>query len=378
MAGGDEQSLQGAERQDLGARTGEFTLVEHFEVRGLAVEQAADEAPQCLGESHEGPHHVGHFAGRHVHGEGHEVPGEGELHLLGDGDARLVLRLGGRGAEVRYDYDRGKFEQRRLSRRLLLEDVQRRALDVAALYRRGEVGLVHDAPARDVDDAHALLGLFQRLRVEEIRGLLVLGKVNRDEVALGEQGVEVHQFDAHVACALLGDVGVKGDDPHAKGHGALRDQGPDLAQTNDAEGLAVQFDTLPLAALPLAVLQRRVRLGDVASLGEQQRHGLLGRREDVRDRRVDHHDAQFGRLGDVDVVQADPGAPDHDHVLGGLERGGVDVGRRTDDQRVRAHDGLEKLLGRQPELDVDLVTGVSQFLKAGVGNLFCDKYSRHL
>jgi len=59
--------------------------------------------------------------------------------------------------------------------------------------------------------------------------------------------------------------------------------------------------------------------GDVASLREQQRHGLLGCREDVGLRRVDHHHAALGGGVDVDVVEPDAGPAHHDEVGRRLE-----------------------------------------------------------
>ncbi len=49
----------------------------------------------------------------------------------------------------------------------------------------------------------------------------------------------------------------------------------------------------------------RVGLRDVARERQQQRHRVLGRGDDVRLRRVGDDDAALGRLGDVDVVDAD-------------------------------------------------------------------------
>ena len=144
---------------------------------------------------------------------------------------------------------------------------------------------------------------------------------------------------------LVGDVGVVGDESHAKGHRALGHQGTNLAQTNDTEGLAVEFHAFPLRTLPLSVLQGRVGLRDVASLRQNERHGLLGGREDVRDGGIHHHHAQFRRLGDVNVVEADTGATDHDQVLARFERGGVNLRRGANNQRVRADNGVEKCLG---------------------------------
>ena len=63
-----------------------------------------------------------------------------------------------------------------------------------------------------------------------------------------------------------------------------------------------------------AGLEVGVGLRDVARLREQQRHRVLGRREDVRLRRVHDHHAAARRLGDVDVVEPDAGPADDDEI----------------------------------------------------------------
>ena len=273
----------------------------------------------------------------------------------------------------------GSSNKRRLGRRLLLEDVERGTLDVTAADRLGEVGLVDDAAARHVDDPNAGLGLG--FRVSAFRRFVVslfFGRWIVMKSLCAQQRVQVHQFDAHVPGPLLGDERVVGDEAHAEGQGPLGDERADLAEPDDAQGLAVQLHALPLAALPLAVLQRGVGLGDVARLARSSAMRLLGGREDVRHGGVDDHDAELGGLGDVDVVEADAGAP-HDHeVLGRLEGRGVHLGGRADDERVGALRWPRcSSCGREPETDVDLVSRVAQFLESGVGDLFGNKYSGH-
>ena len=102
-----------------------------------------------------------------------------------------------------------------------------------------------------------------------------------------------------------------------------------------------------------------MRLGDVARLGEQQSHRLFGRGEDVGLGGVHDHHAQFGGLGEVDVVEADPGPSNDQQVLTGLEGRGVHLGGRANDQGVRAAHRFDEFLGREADLDVDLVTGVA-------------------
>ena len=117
---------------------------------------------------------------------------------------------------------------------------------------------------------------------------------------------------------------VVGDDAHAERAGPLGHELADAAEADDAEHLVGQLDALPLRALPPARRRARVGLGDVAGLREQQRHRVLGGREDVRLRRVDDHHAPAGGRLDVDVVEPDAGPADDDEVGAGLEHLGGD------------------------------------------------------
>jgi hypothetical protein len=100
-----------------------------------------------------------------------------------------------------------------------------------------------------------------------------------------------------------------------------------------------------------------VGLGNVARLSEHQRHCLLGGGDDVRLRCVDDHDAELRRGRHVDVVESDPSATDDDEVCPRAQNRGVHSRRGPNDQGVRAQYGRREVLGRETELDVDLVTG---------------------
>ena len=98
-----------------------------------------------------------------------DAAGERGDDLLGGLHAGAVLRLGGRGAEVRRDDDVGVAEQRVLGDRLRAEDVQRRAGDLAGVQRGLQVGVDDEPAAGDVDDAHAVLAPGERLGVRGSR-----------------------------------------------------------------------------------------------------------------------------------------------------------------------------------------------------------------
>ena len=76
---------------------------------------------------------------------------------------------------MRGDDDGGQLKEWRLGAGLLLEDVEGGTLDVTVTYCRSEVGFVNDATTSDVDVANAGLALLQRLGIQEVGGLFVLG-----------------------------------------------------------------------------------------------------------------------------------------------------------------------------------------------------------
>ena len=199
-------------------------------------------------------------------------------------------------------------------------------------------------PRATLIDAQPRLGLEQQVATDQPGRLGSLRQVDGEEVGLGDDLLEGHQLDPAEAGALGRHVRVEGDEAHAEATGPVGDELADASEADDAERLVGEFDTLPLAALPASVDERGVRLRDVAGLGEQQRHRVLGRRDDVRLRGVDDHHAASRRGIEVDVVEADPGPADDHQVVGGGEQLGVDRRGRADDQRLGPGDRREQLV----------------------------------
>ena len=152
---------------------------------------------------------------------------------------------------------------------------------------------------------------------------------------------------------------------------------PILPRPIDAERLVGELDALPLRALPAALDQRGVGLGDVAGLGHQHGEGVLGRGEDVRLRRVDHHHPAGGRHRHVDVVEPDAGPADHHQVGARRQHVRGDLGGGPHDQRVRAGDGREQLGGGKAQTDVDLVAGVAEAIEPDLRDLLRDQDASH-
>ena len=146
----------------------------------------------------------------------------------------------------------------RLGGRLGGEDVDAGAGDAALGDGARQGGLVDDAAAGGVDDAHRGLDLGERLLADEAERLGRLRQVDGDEVGLGEQLVEAHELDAELAGLGAASVGVVGDDLHAEALEPLGDEGADAAEADDADGLVEQLDAGVLAALPRPRLEGRV------------------------------------------------------------------------------------------------------------------------
>ena len=232
--------------------------------------------------------------------------------LLGDDHAGPVLRLVGGGGEVRRDDDVVELEQRAVVR-LLREDVERGAGELAGAQRLDERLLVDQLAARGVDQARAVVHLRDRLRRSTTAARLGRERqVQREEVGRREHvSGRLDALDAELAEAVVGDERVVGDDAHAEADRAARDLLADAAEAEHAERLAVELDAAPGLALPAALLQRGVRLRDVARERDQQADRVLGGRDDRRLGRVRDDDPAPRRRLDVDVVDTHAGAADH-------------------------------------------------------------------
>ena len=179
-------------------------------------------------------------------------------------------------------------------------------------------------------------------------------------------------LDAELAEALGRDERVVADDAHAEPERPPRDLAADPAEAEHAERLVGELDPAPARALPAALLQRRVRLRDVAGERDEQPDRVLGGRDDGRVGRVRDDDPPPRRRVDVDVVDADAGAADHLQPLGALDQVGGQLRRRADDDRVVAADDL---LERRVGVLVDLEARAQQ-LDAGVRDRLADEDSQ--
>ena len=263
-----------------------------------------------------------------------------------------------------------QFQEVQAPRRFGGEHVEGRPGNPAERDGFGQGRLVDDPTPGGVDEPQAGFGVDQKFLPDQAGRLCRLGDMDGQEIGLADQVLEGDQLSAHSPGPIGRQIRVVGHEAHPERQRPLRHQGADPAQTDDPEGLAVQFHAFPTRAFPAARFQRGVGLRDVAGLGQQQGDGVLGGREDVRLRGVHHDDPASRGRGDVDIVEADPRPAHHLQLTTGGQHLVVDVGGRTDDERRRARDSLEEVPVRQAEPDIDMVARLSQEVEAGLGDFF--------
>ena len=164
-----EHALQDRQREHPAVVVGDLALVGDLERVDGAAGERGEQPTESLGERHERLHGRVRLGGGEVDRERHELAAQREHDLLGDGLARLVLRLDRGRAEVRRDHDVVELEQRRLGGGLVREHVERGARDPALAHRVGEGGLVDDAAAGGVDDPQRRLGVGEQLGRDQAR-----------------------------------------------------------------------------------------------------------------------------------------------------------------------------------------------------------------
>jgi hypothetical protein len=240
--------------------------------------------------------------------------------------------------------------------RLLLEHVERRAGDPAAVDRLGQRRLVDNAPARGVDHDCRRLHQAELAPADQPQRLGGARRVDRDHVRGRQQRLEGHRPR---------DVRVVRLDRHLPALEALLDGAGDPAVGDQADRLAPQ-QRRGGRRPPLAGPDRRLLALELQEQRHHEHDRRLGHADDDRVRRaVGDQDAERGRRLDVDVVDPDDRAADHPEARRRAEHLGRERLGRLRDDRVRfAEEGGD--LVRRPlaalaplELD-DVVAGGPQ------------------
>ncbi len=122
-----------------------------------------------------------------------------------------------------------------------VEDVEHRAADAAPAQRVQQRGLVHDRPARQVEQPGGGLHRGQLGRAQEAAGLLAQRQRQDHEVRAGERRAEAPSSGRRARRrARARPLRVTPITRMPRARAALRDGAADIAEPDDAEGLAAQ------------------------------------------------------------------------------------------------------------------------------------------
>ena len=257
---------------------------------------------------------------------------------------------------------------------LLLEHIEAHRGHLARGHEVGHRGHVEDAAAGAVDEDHAVFHGSQLGGAEKPHGLGGLGQVDGDEVGQGEDLLHrVEQLHTQRGGPLGAAVGVVPHETHAEAAGALGHEPADAAEAEDGERLLVELGAGEGGALPRARVHGRVGLGQAAGAGQEQRHGVLGGRDDVGGGGVADDDAALRGGLHVDVVDGHAGSPDDLEAAGRVQELRRHLGLGAHDERVVGGDGRRQGLRRQVEPHVHLIALAPQDVQTLVGDLLRDQ-----
>ena len=229
--------------------------------------------------------------------------------------------------------------------RLLRQHVESRREKAAGVEGVAHRVVVDELAARAVDEHGALRHERERVGVDHPAVFGCDSRVDRDDVAAGEQlaeGIDAGHPLGRLVRPRVVDEHARAEGGHDGGHPP-----PHCAVSDDADGRGADLraDVVEdvIVRAPLAVDDLPVALGNLPEAGEDHPHGVFGRRRRVAARSVGDEHPGPSRGLDVDVDGAAPADGDE------LERGrGCDdlfrEGEGVGEGDVAAVEGFDQLV----------------------------------
>ena len=234
------------------------------------------------------------------------LPGEDGLPLGGRRHGDVPGRLHGDARGVRGRDDILESQQWVvLPGRLLVEDVQTGAGDVAALERRQQRGLVVDRSARRGDEEGCPLHRSELIDADETLRLRGQRTRHLDEIGMLDQFGQSHpSYPASLRSHVV-EVGIERQDLHTERRAQLHQTAADRAQSDHTQRLAEKLTALQSQPISQRTAsQRPVRDRDPLRQIEHEAQRVLGDGFGTGPGIVAHRDAGTGARLDVDDVVA--------------------------------------------------------------------------
>ena len=112
---------------------------------------------------------------------------------------------------------------------------------MACLDRLIQRLFIDEPSSSRVDNEGSRLHLGKGRTIDDMLGFFSERGVKRDEMGAGKELLQSHPFYAQNRCCFRGDLGIMGKNLHAHSDSPVGHNGTDLAQTDDAQGLLVEF-----------------------------------------------------------------------------------------------------------------------------------------
>ncbi len=193
--------------------------------------------------------------------------------------------------------------------RLLLEHIDGRGGDALRCERLDQRRLVHDRPARRVDEQRTRLHQPELARADQVLGLVAEQAVDGDDVGFPQQRVEVHHLDAQVRHRGLRNIRIVAQMHHVPWLGQAKHLLADVADADDAQHFAGQSVAEKIGFLFPASVARESILGRQAVRHRQRkRHHAARHRPPHAIGRDGQQDPLLGAGGHVNRVVAHPEA----------------------------------------------------------------------
>jgi len=170
------------------------------------------------------------------------------------------------------------------------------------------------------------------------------GHVHREIVHLFNQITEVQESDPQILCHLRRHQGVMAQNPHAQADGPGSDLPSDLAQTDDAQSLAVEFRTPIGLSLPAALPKALRSKGDSPGQGHHQGDGVLRCSDGIATGDVHHDHPGPGRSSEIHVIHPGPGPADDPEIGPPVQELSSYLGAAPDEQSMEPWEPLQELL----------------------------------
>ncbi len=206
---------------------------------------------------------------------------------------------------------------------------------------------VDDRSARAIDQNGARLHAFERRVIDQLAGFWHQWRMQRNEIRLCQQGLELALLGRDAVPALL-DERIEEENPHAERGCPRRHVPRDVAEADQPQGAPAEAEHrlarrhLPSPGPHQPIVQR----DDLAGRGQQQRHGVLGHLVDAIGRVVGDDDAGRGGGIEIDRVHTDAVAGDDLAFRHSRHRLGRDRPRIGVEQRVAVGHMRQELLER--------------------------------